>query len=65
MEVPSSSADSSAKWVVKHDIIGNPMQMVAVPTHFFKVSAFQSTREAWVGMEGTKLVHPTRGSCVS
>ena len=39
MEVPSSSsnADPSAKWVVKHDIIGNPMQMVAVPTHFFKV----------------------------
>eukprot|EP00752_Nemacystus_decipiens_P015583 g13906.t1 len=33
----SSAADPSAKWVVKHDIIGNPMQMVAVPTHFFKV----------------------------
>ncbi|CAN0417923.1 unnamed protein product [Pylaiella littoralis] len=39
VEVPSPSADppASAKWVVKHDIIGNPMQMVAVPTHFFKV----------------------------
>lgn len=39
----SSSADPSsrataAKWVVKHDLIGNPMKMVAVPTHFFKAS---------------------------
>ncbi|CAM9100597.1 unnamed protein product [Discosporangium mesarthrocarpum] len=25
------------KWVIKHDIIGSPLKMVAVPTHFFKV----------------------------
>lgn len=44
IEVKSSSSTdpaapaAAAKWVVKHDIIGNPMKMVAVPTHFFKVS---------------------------
>ncbi|CAN0004308.1 unnamed protein product [Ascophyllum nodosum] len=38
IEVPSSPAPSGpSKWVVKHDIIGGPMKMVAVPTHFFKV----------------------------
>lgn len=54
VKVPSSSADSSAKWVVKHDIIGNPMQMVAVPTHFFKVHVFQSTIGlGWDGRDRT------------
>lgn len=39
IEVPSLSAiPLPSKWVVKHDIIGSPMQMVAVPTHFFKVN---------------------------
>ncbi|CAN0214010.1 unnamed protein product [Scytosiphon promiscuus] len=44
IEVQSSSSTdpatptAAAKWVVKHDIIGNPMKMVAVPTHFFKAS---------------------------
>lgn len=38
VEVPSSAADPPAKWMMKHDIIGDPMQMVAVPTHFFKVA---------------------------
>eukprot|EP00903_Cladosiphon_okamuranus_P018902 g17385.t1 len=37
VEVTSSTANRPVKWVVKHDIIGDPMQMVAVPTHFFKV----------------------------
>ncbi|CAM9231230.1 unnamed protein product [Ectocarpus sp. 4 AP-2014] len=39
MDVPSQSSRTPAatKWVVKHDILGNPMQMVAVPTHFFKI----------------------------
>lgn len=39
MEVPLSSSAPAYKWVVKHEIIGNPLQMVAVPTHFFKVGA--------------------------
>lgn len=37
VEVPSSSDLSAAKWALTYDIIGNPMHMVAVPTHFFKV----------------------------
>lgn len=37
---PDEDPDAGTyKWVVKHDIIGNPMRMVAVPTHFFKVGA--------------------------
>ncbi|CAM9354612.1 unnamed protein product, partial [Hapterophycus canaliculatus] len=34
---PAAAATAASNWVVKHDIIGNPMKMVAVPTHFFKV----------------------------
>lgn len=39
VEVPASSGDSAEDiwWVVKYDILGSPMQMVGVPTHFFKV----------------------------
>ena len=40
-EVSRSSGDPAAgredKWVVKYDILGNPVQMVGIPTHFFKV----------------------------
>lgn len=49
IEVSSSTADSVAKWVVKHDIIGNPMQMVAVPTHFFKVISRETSSTVCLG----------------
>lgn len=40
VDVPRASETAAVdKWVVKHDIIGSPMQMVAVPTHFFKVTS--------------------------
>lgn len=40
VEVSTSSSSSSTggdKYVMKYDIIGTPMRMVGVPTHFFKV----------------------------
>lgn len=44
VEISPSSSSSTAssgiaggKYVLKLDIIGNPMRVVAVPTHFFKV----------------------------
>lgn len=56
MEVPSSTPDPPAKWVVKHDIIGNPLKMVAVPTHFFKVFCTCGENQALPSVFGSRLL---------